>query len=439
MTIATRIALISEHASPLVESGAIDAGGQNVYVSHVARQLAARGWLVDVFCRRDDAGQPVVINWYPGLRVINVPAGPPERIPKEDLLPHMGAFMQWMREFIHHQAVSYDLIHANFFMSALVGVQLKQSLGIPLVVTFHALGGVRREHQRAADRFPDERCAIEQLVMDQADAVIAECPQDLADMRRLHDARPWRTHIVPCGFDASEFSPYAQRGARHRLGMAADEFSVLQLGRMVPRKGVDTVIESIGVLRHNFGIHASLYVVGGNARAVDTANTPELAHLRAVAYEAGVDDQVYFVGQRNRHELADFYCAADVFVTTPWYEPFGITSIEAMACARPVIGADVGGIRLTVQHERTGFLVPPRNPLAVAERLAQLHDAPMLARQMGEAGQARAAAHFTWAGVVDELIVVYSAVLADSEEAIDDEAGLRLRVPPALAPLSARP
>jgi D-inositol-3-phosphate glycosyltransferase len=419
MTPATRIALISAHASPLSESGAPDFGGQHVYVAQIARQLAARGWQIDIFCRRENTTQPIVVNWLPGVRVVNVPVGPARHVPKNETVPFMDAFAQWMRQFIRHQAVSYDLAHANFFMSALVGIQLKRALGIPLVVTFHALGRVRREHERGTDRFPDERFAIEQMAMDEADAIIAACPQDMTDMRRLYGAQAWRTHIVPCGFDGAEFSPYSQRGARQRLNMPQHEFSVLQLGRMVPRKGADNVIEAIGVLQRNFGIRAALYVIGGNARVADAAHTPEIARLTSVAQQAGVGNQVYFVGQRDRHELADYYCATDVLVSTPWYEPFGMTPIEAMACARPVIGADVGGIRFTVQHERTGFLVPPRNPLAVAERLAQLHDAPLLARQMGEAGHAHAAAHFTWSRVVDELIVVYEAALAEAGEPAD--------------------
>src|SRR5690606_33507627 len=152
---ARRIALISEHASPLVQSGSVDCGGQNVYVANVARELARRGWMVDVYSRRESAGQSIVVQWLPKVRVINVPVGPPDRIPKEELLPHTDDFAIWMRRFISLHSLAYDVIHANFFMSAWVGVQLRRRLGIPLVVTFHALGRVRRAHQREADGFSD--------------------------------------------------------------------------------------------------------------------------------------------------------------------------------------------------------------------------------------------------------------------------------------------
>ena len=86
----------------------------------------------------------------------------------------------------------------------------------------------------------------------------------------------------------------------------------------------------------------------------------------------------------DARELQHFYNAADVFVTTPWYEPFGITPLEAMACGRPVIGADVGGIRYSVAHGETGLLVPSRDPAALAHAIATLKRDPALARRMGE-------------------------------------------------------
>src|SRR5690606_27475194 len=112
------IALISEHASPLAQSGSVDCGGQNVYVANVARELAARGWEVDVYSRRESPEQPVVTEWLPGIRVIGVPAGPAQRIPKEEILPYMEVFAAWVRRFMRRQTAQYAIIHANFFMSA---------------------------------------------------------------------------------------------------------------------------------------------------------------------------------------------------------------------------------------------------------------------------------------------------------------------------------
>jgi len=158
-------------------------------------------------------------------------------------------------------------------------------------------------------------------------------------------------------------------------------------------------------------------VVGGDSETPNEFATPEIARLRGVAHRCGIEDQVTFVGRRDRSLLRYFYSAADVFVTTPWYEPFGITPVEAMACATPVIGSDVGGIRHTVRDGETGFLVPPRDPDALAARLEALRADPARARAMGEAGRARANAHFTWRGIARELEDVYLQVAPQRADA----------------------
>jgi hypothetical protein len=403
-----RIALISEHASPLAVIGGVDAGGQNIYVANVARALARAGHQVDVFTRRDSASLAPVVDVRPGVRVIHIDAGPASFVAKEQLLGHMGEFAQAC-EHLMRNSVPYDVVHANFFMSGLVAMRLKESLGLPFVMTFHALGAVRREHQAEADGFPASRIGIERAIVRHADAIVAECPQDEDDLVRLYDADPDKISMVPCGFDPLEFAPTDRQQARARLGLHAHEFIVLQLGRLVPRKGIDNVIRAVG--RLDTSVPARLLVVGGDARQPDEQRTPEISRLRRVAAEARVASKVQFVGHRDRSELAAFYAAADVFVTTPWYEPFGITPLEAMACGTPVVGSDVGGIKYSVEEGVTGFLVPPRDPQALADRLAELHANPAMARAFGRAGIRRTRSMFTWERVADELAKAYEGVL----------------------------
>lgn len=406
-----RIAIISEHASPLAAPGSIDCGGQNVYVASLARELALAGYEVDIFTRRDAIGQKQVVRWHDNIRVVHVPAGPAHYVPKEQMLPYMDGFARYVIRFARRQPQLYDIVHANFFMSGMVALQLKKTLGIPFVITFHALGHVRRIAQGAADTFPPARLRIEDELMCNADRIIAECPQDKLDMERLYGAQASRIDIAPCGFDPQELWPVPCRHARARLGLPLNKFIVLQLGRMVPRKGVDTVIQALAMLREQHGVDAELLVVGGEAERPDGSEPPELVRLRAVAAGHRVDGHVHFTGRKDRAELRYYYSAADVFVTTPWYEPFGITPVEAMACARPVIGSEVGGIKSTVVDGESGFLVPSRDPQAVAERLAALHHNPALALSMGDEGMRRAYQHYTWRSVARQAAAIYEAVI----------------------------
>jgi len=417
-----RIALISEHASPLAVLGGVDAGGQNVYVDHLARSLAQLGDRVDVFTRRDDASLDDVVDLAPGVRVVHVDAGPPEPVAKEALIPHMPEFTARMLRWITDRGETYDLAHANFFMSGLVAADLKAHIGLPFVVTFHALGRVRRQFHGADDGFPDERFAIEDRIVAEADRILAECPQDEEDLIRLYNAEPARIAIVPCGFDPTEFAPMSRPLARLELGLDPAERILLQLGRMVPRKGVDNAIRGLAALQRDHGLAARLLVVGGADRDPDPERTPELGRLKAIADEEGVGDRVMFVGRRDRHELAAYYNAADIFVSTPWYEPFGITPLEAMACGIPVLGSNVGGIKFSVRDGETGYLVPPNDPSALAERAAHLFKHPKLLSVLGRQGVRRVNDLFTWERVASGVAASYEEVLTAGRLARADEA-----------------
>jgi glycosyltransferase involved in cell wall biosynthesis len=406
------IALISEHASPLALAGGVDTGGQNIYVAHTARHLAALGYNVDVFTRRDNPDLAEVMRLGPRVRLVHVPAGPARYVRKEDLLPYMAEFAAYVVEFARRQqsiGAGYDMTHAHFFMSGLVALRVKRDLGVPYVVTFHALGRVRLRHQ-PNDQFPLERLGIEQLVIDGSEGIVAECPQDREDLITLYKAPPARITTIPCGFDPAELWPVDKAAARERLGLAPEEPVILQLGRMVPRKGVDTVIEALAQLRDAHGIRARLLIVGGESEEPDPVRTPEIGRLQAIAEHTGVADMVTFAGRRDRSELKYYYSAADVFVTVPWYEPFGITPVEAMACGTPVIGARVGGVKYSVLDGRTGFLVEPRDPRALARRLAHFYSEPSIAKVLSRHARRRANDLFTWRRVSIAIAALYEQV-----------------------------
>lgn len=409
------IAIISEHASPLASLGGVDSGGQNVYVGQVARQLVRLGHSVDVFTRRDSARAAEVVQWKEGVRIVHVKAGPARYVRKEDLLPYMDEFTDHCLAFMKREQ-DYDIIHANFWMSGLVAAEIKKRTGIPFVITFHALGRVRRQHQRDADDFPDERFSIEERIVAEADRIIAECPQDYDDLTLLYGAGQDRISVIPCGFDPAEFWPVDKFLARRELGLPKEEFILLQLGRIVPRKGVDTVIRGFArfLLSHN--VEARLLVVGGESAVANPLHDQEIGRLRQIAVSERIDDRVSFIGRRSREKLRHYYSAADVFITTPWYEPFGITPLEAMACGVPVIGADVGGIRFTVVEGETGHLVPPRDDERLAEVLSYLYSHPSERESLGKGGIRRVNQHFTWQKVTRAMSEMYEEVLAAARQ-----------------------
>src|SRR3569623_223850 len=167
-----KIAIISEHASPLAALGGIDSGGQNVYVAQLGLHLASLGHDVDIFTRKDHESLSEIVKLRDNLQVINVPAGPAMPIPKEDMLPLMDELSDYMIKFFEQSQRPYDIVHANFWMSGLVASRIKSTLKIPYVITFHALGKIRRLYQKEADKFPEIRFEVEEELMQDTDRII---------------------------------------------------------------------------------------------------------------------------------------------------------------------------------------------------------------------------------------------------------------------------
>jgi D-inositol-3-phosphate glycosyltransferase len=401
--------MISEHASPLATLGGEDSGGQNVYVAELARHLGAMGHRVDVFTRRDSALLPAVVPFSEGVRVVNLPAGPSESVPKDDLLPFMTEFRNAFYRFAREEPDAYDLVHANFWMSGWVACEAKRDLGLPFAQTFHALGETKRREQGARDTSPPERQAAEFRILEEVERVLATCPAEVEELTTLYEADPSRLTLVPCGVDTRTFRPVDRREARKALGLA-DKPMVVYVGRLVPRKGVDTLVEAFALLPDHLAAH--LLVVGG-----ELGGSPEVERLSDLADALGVAGRVTFTGSRPQRELHRYYGAADAAVSVPHYEPFGMTPLEAMACATPVVGSKVGGIKTSVADDETGYLVPSKDPGALADRLTRLLSDGALRGRMGRAARRRIEEHYTWERVATLAAAAFSEVAAQISRA----------------------
>lgn len=397
---AARVAMVSEHASPLAELGGPDAGGQNVYVAQLARQLARRGHEVVVYTRRDDPELPERVVTDDGVRVVHVPAGPAAPIPKDELLPYMEEFGTWLaRRWVVEPP---DVVHAHFWMSGIAAVTGARAPGVPVVQTYHALGTVKRRYQGAADTSPIERIAIEAAVGRECAAVIATCADEVAELSAMGLGRD-RVHVVPCGVDPEQFKPVA--GARRAHGMPR---RLLTVGRLVPRKGFDRAIRALADVPG-----AELLIAGGPEPALLGAE-PEAERLWALAEEYRVADRVTLLGGVNPARMPRLMSGADLVLSVPRYEPFGIVPVEAMACCAPVLATAVGGQLDTVVDGVTGVHVPADESHGDNDDLGatvrELLDDPVRLGRYGAAGRRRVLAHYTWDRVTDGVVRVYGAV-----------------------------
>lgn len=390
------VALVSEHASPLAVLGGIDAGGQNVLVSELARALRRRGAAVTVYTRRDDPELPERVRLPTGVTVAHVPAGPARPISKDELLPFMEEFAdrlagQW-------SGAPPDVVHGHFWMSGRAALSAARPLGLPVVQTFHALGTVKRRHQGVRDSSPAERISEEQRICASVDRMLATCTDEVFELLRM-GARRERISIIPCGVDPELFRPAGRRQppreGRHR---------VVTVGRLVERKGVGNAISALAELPD-----CELLVAGG-PDASRLHEDQEAARLVRQAESDGVADRVRLLGSLERGEVAALLRSADVVACLPWYEPFGLVAVEAMACGVPVVASAVGGQVDTVVDGVTGLHVPPRRPDAVARAIRLLLRRPDVRAAMGRAGVRRVRGRYGWDRVGEATLAVYEQV-----------------------------
>jgi D-inositol-3-phosphate glycosyltransferase len=389
-----RVAMVSEHASPLAVLGGVDAGGQNVHVAALAAAMGRRGAEVVVYSRREDSSAPRRAKFAPRVIVEHVDAGPLEPVSKDLLLPYMDAFARELgRSWTSWRP---DVVHAHFWMSGLASLAAARPLGIPVVQTFHALGVVKRRHQGKKDTSPPERVAEEKKIISSADRIVATCSDEVFELLRL-GADPHRISVVPCGVNLDLFRPDGPTEERpsnmHRL---------VVVSRLVERKGVGNVISALPE------IPDTELVVAGGPDTSDLEKDPEARRFMALARSLGVADRVHLRGRMDRMSVAALMRSAEAVVCVPWYEPFGIVPLEAMACGVPVVVSAVGGLVDSVVDGITGLHVPPRRPDRLAAALRSLLSDPERQISLGAAGVRRARSRYGWDRIADATLEAYT-------------------------------
>jgi D-inositol-3-phosphate glycosyltransferase len=400
-----RVAMLSVHTSPLEQPGTGDAGGLNVYVVEVARQLARRDVAVEIFTRTTTADLPPTVELEPGVLVRHVTAGPYEGLGKDDLPGQLCAFTAGvMRAGAHAPEDHYSLVHSHYWLSGQVGWLAADRWQVPLVHTMHTMARVKNRHlAEGDDPEPTGREIGEQQVVEAADRLIANTLGERRELIELYDADPDKVVVVPPGVDLDIFSPGDRGAARDAVGLPAGARVLLFVGRIQPLKAPEVLVKAAAELlaRHpDWRADLVVAVLGGPSGS-------GLAHphgLQELAQSLGIGAQVRFVPPVPRPELAQWYRAADLVAVPSHSESFGLVAVEAQACGTPVVAADVGGLPTAVGD--AGVLVGGHAIPDWADALERL----LLKPELRDSLSGRAVQHaalFGWQRTTDRLFEVY--------------------------------
>jgi D-inositol-3-phosphate glycosyltransferase len=414
------IALISDHGDPAATIGQEDAGGQNVYVRQIGESLAKLGWQVDMFTRKRYPDDAAIVQHSPYCRTIRLKAGPTIFIPRDRLFEHMPEFLASFLDFQTREGSHYPLIHTNYWMSAWVGLQLKKHSNIQIIHTYHSLGAVKYQTVSYRPEIATIRLEVEKKILEQGDCIVATSPQE-EDVLRSLVSNQGTIKVIPCGTNLQQTHVMPKREARKELFQSElseldwniENPIALYVGRFDPRKGIETLVQSIAILKQQKRSDSlQLLIVGGSDP--EQSDGEERARIEAVVCSLGLESQTHFVGQISHDRLPLYYRAADVCVVPSHYEPFGLVAIEAMGCGTPVVASDVGGLKFTVVPGETGWLVPPQDPHAFANAIERVLSDRLSGQTMSELATLRVQQNFTWTGAAAQLSDLYRRLLARS-------------------------
>ncbi len=409
-----RVAMLSVHTSPLAGLGGKEAGGMNVYVRELSRELGRRGILVDIFTRSQDTHTPLKTIVDRGVTLVTLPAGALAPYDKNLILDYQDEFVNGVLAYARTQLQSYDIIHSHYFVSGIIGLALRAQLGIPLVHMFHTLGAMKNSVARSdEERETGTRIALENKIMREADAIVAATTLDLRQMVWHYDATPDRIKIIPCGVDLARFHPHDMSDARAALGLPAQPTPlVLLVGRIEPLKGIDALIRAVARVR---GTHPQLaaltaVVIGGASDDQPEAWNSEQRRLDALRRELGIADAIKFIGARPQTQLSLYHAAANVVTMPSHYESFGMAALAAMASGRPVVATNAGGPATIIEDGINGLLTPPDDDAALAQQLVRVLENPHFAYELGLAARVRAE-RYGWSNIGCDILDVYRSLI----------------------------
>ena len=406
--------MLSVHTSPLAVLGGKEAGGMNVYVRDLSRELAQRGYHVDVYTRSQDPGLPRVDDRLGrGVRVIHVPAGPEHPYDKHLVYDHLPEFVDGLLAQVEEDGIRYDVLHSHYWLSGVVAGELHQRWGTPVAHMFHTLGKMKNAvAQRPEERETHRRIAVETEVVRRADVLIAATPVEEEQLVRLYAADSARIRVISPGVDTERFHPIPMVYAKEHIGLCPESCIILFVGRIEPLKGIDNLLQAIALVvgeqpRLREGL--CVPIIGGGLPCV--REDDEMVRLQEMRENLGIEDIVMFLGAKDQDMLQYYYAAAAMVVMPSDYESFGMVALEAMACGTPVIASDVGGLSFLVRDGRTGYRVPARDPAALADKIARLLTNEGLRRRIGQRAACWAES-YAWPRIADQIEAVYDELLS---------------------------
>ncbi len=409
----SRIAMLSTHGyfDPVPQLGRTDTGGQVVYVLELAKALTTRGVKVDIYTRWFDQSKDQIdpVPDFPDVRVIRIPCGPWEFIPKEFIYTVLPELAENMIKFIRENTLSYDLYHGHYVDAGIVTLDLAKAIGKPAFFTAHSLGAWKQDQMGGDPQAMEKqfkfkhRIAEEMRIFKAVNAQTLTSQLQLEKLNELYEYSADNIVIIEPGTDIHTYHPLAE--GEKDTEITLPEKYVFCISRIDSNKGHDMLLHAFNIVRKE--IPDVDLVIGGGSPTPKERELDIKAGMKEIVDECGMQDRVHIIGYVPDELMAPYYRQSQMFVLPSLFEPFGMTTTEAMACGTPVVASKFGGIKTVINTGENGVLVDPTNAEKFAGAIIDLLKNHDKAEKIGKAGAQTVKDHLSWEAIARRHLEFY--------------------------------
>ncbi len=415
-----KIAMLSTHGyfDPVPKLGQTDTGGQVVYVLELSKALRRLGIEVDIYTRWFDKNRKQIdpVPGFDNLNVVRIPAGPWEFIPKEQIYPVLPDLAQNMIQFIKDNNLHYDLFHGHYVDAGIVMLDVAQHFSAPSFFTAHSLGAWKKERM-ADEGTPEElekkynfthRINEETRIFNTATAHTVTSRVQLEKLRQLYGYTRDNVEIIPPGVDIYRFHPPKPDTPRPK---GVPENYIFCLSRIDTNKGHKELLLAFDIVRRY--VDDIYLVIGGGSPRPGPREKEVLSTIHSIIEEHNLSHRVLMLGYVPDDQLPLLYQHSRFFVLPSKFEPFGMTSQEAMACGKTVVASKFGGVREVIKHGETGILIDPSDSQEFAMAMVKLLKDDEYNQRIGMNARKLIEDHYSWDAMARKHLQFYSKYMSD--------------------------
>ncbi len=395
--------------------GKTDTGGQIVYILNLAKALSKKNIKVDIFTRAFNEFQEAEKKINDFVKIIRIPAGENKFLPKEKLYEIMPEFAENIMKYIEKTRKNYNLIHSHYWDGGYAGLLLSKMLDIPHINTPHTLGKAKKMEMEI-EKTPVEklkpfyrfhvRIAIEQKIFNQADAILVICETTRIQLLHYYIVDFEKIKVIYPGIDLSVFNP-----EKNKLDKKVNfkKNAILTMSRLVPAKGIDRLIDALSYIKNKIDFH--LYIGGDINESKASKEELETIHLlKKLINKYQLGHRVFFLGQVNPEMVAACYRNADIFVLPARYEPFGLTTMEAMACGAVPLISNVAGSKEVIIDGLNGFIIDSHERKILGEKIYHLLKDKKRLKEVSKNAIFTIKNHYDWDKISQKVIKFYTSL-----------------------------